>query len=139
MLCGHAGWVWFPRLGVAFWCDQRRRKGAGVRVARERDGGIVTRVVLLDSDGGPLGPPTQFLDHLFDGGYSPHTVCAYGYDLRYLFEFLDREQLDWRAFSPARALEFLGFLRRRPSRRPAQRLDLAVATEAGRRLAPATV
>ncbi len=68
------------------------------------------------------------------------TRCApNGYDLRYLFEFLDHEQLDWRTFSPATALEFLGFLRRRPSQRPAQRLDLAVATEAGRRLAPATV
>ncbi len=74
-----------------------------------------------------------------DSGYSPHTVCAYGYDLRYLFEFLDREQVDWRAFSPATAMEFLGFLRRRPSLRPAQRLGLAVADGQGRRLAPATV
>lgn len=110
-----------------------------MRVVRERYGGIVTRVGLVGEDGNPLGPATRFLDHLMDGGYSPHTVCAYGYDLRYLFEFLERERVEWRAFSPATALEFLGFLRRRPSRRPAQRLDLAVATEAGRRLAPATV
>ncbi len=110
-----------------------------MRVARERDGGIVTRVVLLGSDDEPLGPPTRFLGHLMDSGYSPHTVCAYGYDLRYLFEFLDHEQLDWREFSPATALEFLGFLRRRPSRRPAQRLGLAVADGHSQRLAPATV
>lgn len=110
-----------------------------MRVLRERDGGIVTRVGLVDGDGEVLGPPNRFLDHLMDGGYSPHTVCAYGYDLRYLFEFLEGEQRDWRVFSPAVALEFLGFLRQRPSRRPAQRLGLAVADGQGRRLAPATV
>lgn len=47
--------------------------------------------------------------------------------------------MSWNDFGPATALEFLGYLRRVPSRRPAQRLGLTVATEQGRLLAPATV
>lgn len=110
-----------------------------MRMLQRRDGGIVVRVVLLDDGDGVLDAPSRYLAHLIDGGYSPHTVCAYGYDLRYLFEFLDGEGLDWRAFSPATALQFLGYLRRVPSRRPAQRLGLALADGQGRRLAPATM
>lgn len=106
---------------------------------KEKAGGIVRRVVLVDAGGEPVGPPTRFLAHLMDAAYSPHTVCAYGYDLRYLFMFLDAEGLDWRDFDPPAAMRLLGFLRRLPSRRPAQRLGLAVATEEGRLLAPATV
>ncbi|WP_234376663.1 site-specific integrase [Streptomyces sp. CB01201] len=30
----------------------------------------------------------RFLDHLIDRGFSPHTICAYAYDLRRLFTFL---------------------------------------------------
>lgn len=74
-----------------------------------------------------------------DAGYSPHTVCAYGYDLRYLFLFLKSEGMDWTQFRSSTALSLLGFLRRLPGRRPAQRLGLALATEHGRLLAPATV
>jgi integrase/recombinase XerD len=110
-----------------------------VRVVKEKDGGIVRRVVLVDGAGEPVGPPTRFLAHLMDAAYSPNTVCAYGYDLRYLFMFLDAEPLDWRDFDPPAAMRLLGFLRRLPSRRPAQRMGLAVATEDGRLLAPATV
>src|SRR5664280_1497363 len=47
--------------------------------------------------------------------------------------------VSWQAFGPSTALIFLGHLRRRPTRRPAQRLGLAVATGEGRLLAPATV
>jgi integrase/recombinase XerD len=110
-----------------------------VRVVKEKDGRIVRRVGLVDEAGEVSGPPTRFLGHLMDGGYSPHTVCAYGYDLCYLFKFLDSELLDWRAFDPPAAMRFLGFLRRLPSQRPAQRMGLAVATAGGRLLAPATV
>lgn len=66
-------------------------------------------------------------------------MCAYAYDLRHLVSFLDRRALSWGEFRPAVALEFLGYLRRVPSRRPAQRLGLTVATGQGRLLSPATV
>ena len=72
-------------------------------------------------------------------GYSPNTVCAYGYDLRHLALFMAERSLGWNDFRPATSLEFLGYLRRVPSRRPAQRLGLTVATEQGRLLSPATV
>jgi integrase/recombinase XerD len=110
-----------------------------VRVVKEKNGGAVLRVLLVDEAGEVAGPPTRFLGHLMDAGYSPHTVCAYGYDLRLLFEFLDSELLDWRDFDPPAVMRFLGFLRRLPSQRPAQRMGLAVATGQGRLLAPATV
>ncbi len=73
----------------------------------------------------------RFLAHVIDSGGSPNTAAAYGYDLKYLFEFLTDRGGDWREFSPALSVEFLGWLRRRPSRRPAQRLGLAVATGQG--------
>jgi integrase len=47
--------------------------------------------------------------------------------------------MSWSEFKPSSALEFLGYLRRVPSRRPAQRLGLTVATEQGRLLSAATV
>ncbi|HEX6405223.1 MAG TPA: tyrosine-type recombinase/integrase [Pseudonocardiaceae bacterium] len=53
--------------------------------------------------------------------------------------FLNRRGLSWGEFTPSMALEFLAYLRRIPSRRPAQRLGLAVATEQGRLLSAATV
>jgi len=110
-----------------------------VRVVREVDGGIVQRVVLLDDADGEVEPVSRFLSHLNDSNYSPNTVCAYGYDLRHLAVFLDERSLMWNDFVPPTALEFLGYLRRVPSRRPAQRLGLTVATEQGRLLSPATV
>jgi integrase/recombinase XerD len=110
-----------------------------VRVVKQREGGIVRRVVLVDDAGGEVVPVNRFLSHLVDSGYSPNTVCAYGYDLRHLAQFLAERALGWNDFRPATALEFLGYLRRVPSRRPAQRLGLTVATEQGRLLSPATV
>jgi hypothetical protein len=53
-----------------------------VRVVKEREGGIVRRVVLVDESGDEVLPVNRFLSHLVDSGYSPNTVCAYGYDLR---------------------------------------------------------
>jgi hypothetical protein len=81
----------------------------------------------------------RFLSHLVDIGYSLNTVCAYGYDLRHLALFVAERSLGWNDFRPATSPEFLGYLRRAPSRRPAQRLGLTVATEQGRLLSPATV
>ena len=113
-----------------------------MRVAKQRDGGIVRRVHLLDEDGEPIVVVSRFLAHLAERSWSPHTLCAYGYDLQQLFTFLASEQLAWQAFEPADALRFLAFLRRRQSQRPAQRLGLTLVDggEApGRRLSAATV
>jgi len=114
-----------------------------VRVIKERDGGIVRRVRLVGDDGEPAGPVCRFLDHLGDREFSPNTLAAYGYDLKYLFTFLDREGLDWQDFRAPHVLALLAFLRRVPSRRPAQRLGLAVVADGqdgpGRLLSPATV
>jgi integrase/recombinase XerD len=110
-----------------------------VRVVKQRENGIVRRVVLLDDHGGEVAAVNAFPSHLTDAGYSPNTACAYGYDLRHLARFLTERSLDCNDFRPATALEFLGCLRRVPSRRPSQRLGLTVATEQGRLLAPATV
>lgn len=115
-----------------------------MRVVKERDGGVVRRVRLVDGgDGEPVTAACRFLDHLVDRGFSPHTICAYAYDLRRLFTFLAAEDMDWREFRGPDALRLLAFLRRAPSRRPAQRLGLTVVVggpEApGSLLAPATV
>ena len=111
----------------------------GVRVVKGREDGIVRQVLLIDDRGGEVVPVNRFLSHLVDMGYSPNTVCAYGYDLRHLALFMAERSLGWNDFRPATSLEFLGYLRRVPSRRPAQRLGLTVVTEQGRLLSPATV
>ncbi|TNM22473.1 transposase [Streptomyces sedi] len=112
-------------------------------MVKERDGGVVRRVRLVDGDGEQDTAACRFLDHLVDRGFSPHTICAYAYDLRRLFTFLAAEGMDWREFRGPDALRLLAFLRRAPSRRPAQRLGLTVVVgglEApGSLLAPATV
>lgn len=110
-----------------------------MRVVKHRESGVVCRVVLLDEAGAEVVPVNRFLSHLSDSNYSPNTVCAYAYDLAHLARFLDQQAIGWDEFRPLTALEFLGYLRRVPSQRPAQRLGLTVATEQGRLLSPATV
>jgi Phage integrase, N-terminal SAM-like domain len=110
-----------------------------VRVIKDCEHGIVRPVTLLDDTGREVVPVTRFLSHLADSNYSPNTVCGYAYDLRHLAVFLDERALGWNDFLPSTALEFLAYLRRVPSRRPAQRLGLTVATEQGRLLSAATV
>jgi len=110
-----------------------------VRVIKHCEQGIVRQVTLLDDTGREVVQVTRFLSHLTDSDYSPNTVCAYAYDLRHLAVFLDERALGWNDFRPSTALEFLAYLRRVPSRRPAQRLGLTVATEHGRLLSAATV
>lgn len=110
-----------------------------MQVVRHGENGAVRRVTLLDDAGVEVVAVTRFLSHLTDSNYSPNTVCAYAYDLRHLARFLDEQVIGWNDFRPSTALEFLAYLRRVPSRRPAQRLGLTVATEQGRLLSPATV
>lgn len=110
-----------------------------MRVVKVREGGIVRRVVLLDDVDDEVVLVTRFLSHLADSGYSPNTLCGYAYDLRHLVSFLHHRGAAWGEFRPSTALEFLAYLRRVPSRRPAQRLGLTVATEQGRLLSAATV
>lgn len=93
----------------------------------------------VDESGDQVALVTRFLSHLGDSGYSPNTLCAYAYDLRHLASFLDEHDMSWSEFRPSTALSFLAYLRRLPSRRPAQRLGLTVATGEGRLLSPATV
>jgi integrase/recombinase XerD len=81
-----------------------------VRVVKQREDSIVRRVLLLDDDGDEVVPVNRFLSHLVDAGYSPNTVCAYGYDLRHLAVFLTERSLAWNDFRLATALEFLGYL-----------------------------
>src|SRR5258708_9201846 len=60
-----------------------------------------------------------------------------------MFRFREGEGLDWQEFRPPPGLQGLAFLRRVPSRRPAQRLGRAVVADArqgpGMLLSPATV
>jgi hypothetical protein len=42
-----------------------------VRVVKEREGGVVRRVRLVDGDGEPVTVACRFLDHLIDRGLSP--------------------------------------------------------------------
>ena len=113
-----------------------------MRVQLERRAGVVTAVTIGEAPGRlaqPVGLVNRFLRHLLDSGCSPNTAAAYGYDLRYLLEFVEEREIGWEEFGPGAALELLGWLRRRPSRRPAQRLGLSLAVASGRLLAPATV
>ncbi len=110
-----------------------------MQVVRHGEVGVVRRVTLLDDAGVEVVAVTRFLSHLTDSNYSPNTVCSYAYDLRHLARFLDEQAIGWNDFRPSTALEFLAYLRRVPSRRPAQRLGLTVATEQGRLLSAATV
>jgi integrase len=114
-----------------------------MRVVKVREGGIVRQVRLLDDEGCPVEVVCRFLEHVVDRGFSPNTLCAYGYDLRHLFTFLKRERLGWQEFGPADTLRFLGYLRRLPSKRAGQRLGLTVVVGGpatpGTLLSPATV
>lgn len=110
-----------------------------MRVVKQHEDGGLRGVRVLDDDGADVVLVNRFLSHLLDSGYSPNTVCAYGYDLCHLARFLTEHELTFNDFRPSTALEFLGYLRHVPSRRPAQRLGLTVATGKGGLLSPATV
>lgn len=99
----------------------------------------MTAVQVVDGDGVAVAPVARFLAHVLASGCSPNTAMAYGYDLRYVFEFFAERDLSWQQFRPALAMELLGWLRHRPSRGPAQRSGLSAVGPRGRLLAPATV
>ena len=110
-----------------------------MRVQVHRDDGVVRSVLLVDDAGTRVESACRFLRYVIDTGGSPNTALAYGYDLRYLFDFLTDRDLDWRQFQPSVAFDLLGWLRQRPCRRRVQQLSLSTAGPQGRVLAPATV
>jgi integrase/recombinase XerD len=105
-----------------------RREG-WVRVVKEKDNGVLRGARLVDDAGEPVGSACRFLSHLWDREFSPNTLAAYAYDLKYLFTFLEREGLDWQDFRAPHMLGLLAFLRQVPTRRLAQRLGLAVVAD----------
>jgi integrase len=95
-------------------------------------------VELVDAAGEPVADVTGFLRLLTVRDYSPNTVRAYAHDLQKLFQFLQERDMTVEEFRPARAVEFIEWLRTRSSSRKAQRLDLALTAGTGRLLAAKT-
>jgi integrase len=98
---------------------------------------------LVDDQGEIVPKVSGFLRYLAARGCSPNTLCAYAHDLLHFHRFLVEHALSIDAFGPVESLVLLEYLRQLPSRRPAQRLGLVLATSvAGRSatcLAPATI
>jgi hypothetical protein len=69
------------------------------------------RVQLVSDQGEPVAEANGFLRLLAVRGYSPNTVRAYAHDLQKFFTFLDMRGLSVADFTPARAVEFLQWLR----------------------------
>lgn len=91
-------------------------------------------VELLDDSDLPVAEVDAFLRLLVAKDYSPNTVRAYAFDLLKLFRFFEEHDLAPAAFTPARAVEFLTWLRQSGSTSPAQRRALAGVAGDGRRL-----
>jgi site-specific recombinase XerD len=68
-------------------------------------------VQLVDEDGQPVAEVNGFLRLLTVREYSPNTVRAYAHDLQKLFAFLAESWISAAEFTPARAMEFLQWLR----------------------------
>src|SRR5947209_3005768 len=93
-----------PRL--RFWRAAGQTTGADPRLSargrvRRASQNALAGANLLDDGDEPIVVVGRFLDHLAERACSPHTLCAYGYDLQQLFTFLAGEQLVWQAFEPA--------------------------------------
>jgi len=86
---------------------------------------------------------TQFAAYLNAWGCSPNTARAYGHDLSHLHSFLTEQDLDWRALTPARAVDLLIYLRGKPSRRRGAAQHPSLAASDGEpsfvHLSPATI
>ncbi|WP_172592293.1 tyrosine-type recombinase/integrase [Subtercola boreus] len=102
-----------------------------MRVVIQRVSGGVVAVSVRDDAGLSIEVVDRFLKHLLDSGCSPNTAAAYGYDLRYLFEFLSEVSAPWHEFRPALAVDFLAWLSARPNSHRGR--------GSGSRLSPATV
>ncbi|MFH9967674.1 tyrosine-type recombinase/integrase [Streptomyces mirabilis] len=96
------------------------------------------QVRLVDASGEPVNEVNEFLRLLAVRAYSPNTVRAYAHDLQKLFLFFTEIGLTASEFTPSRAMEFLQWLRLVSSSRRAQRLELGLATGAGRVLSAKT-
>ncbi|MEU4933225.1 tyrosine-type recombinase/integrase [Streptomyces yokosukanensis] len=96
------------------------------------------QVRLVDASGEPVNEVNEFLRLLAVRAYSPNTVRAYAHDLQKLFLFFAEIGLMASEFTPSRAMEFLQWLRLVSSSRRAQRLELGLATTAGRVLSAKT-
>jgi integrase len=106
-----------------------------MRIQRQRRADGSLSVALLDDVGEPVDVVSGFLRHLAARGCSPNTLVAYAYDLRHLWTFLAEQRLAWDELRPRHAHALLSYLRAQPSRRPRQRLALAIASQ----LAPTTI
>jgi len=95
-------------------------------------------VRLVEEHGEPVAEVDGFLRLLTVREYSPNTVRAYAHDLQKLFAFLGEAGISAGEFTPARAMEFLQWLRLVSSSRRAQRLELGVTAGGGRVLSPKT-
>ena len=78
----------------------------------------------------------QFLAYLRASGCSPDTARAYGHDLTHLAAFLVEQGLDWRALTPARAVDLLIYLRSKRSRRRGSGHHPSLVTIEGERAVP---
>lgn len=95
-------------------------------------------VELVDDNGEPVAEVSMFLGLLVAKDYSPNTVRAYAFDLLKLFRFFDDGNLAPAEFTPARAVEFLTWLRQSGSTSPAQRRELGVVRDSRRQLSGRT-
>jgi len=111
----------------------------GVRVKKIADArGGQPVVELVDADGEVVADVAGFLRLLTVRDYSPNTVRAYAHDLQKLFQFLHGRGWTVDEFTPARAVEFVEWLRTRSSARKAQHLDLDLTVGGGRLLSAKT-
>lgn len=95
-------------------------------------------VCLVDGHGEPVARVDEFLRLLAVRSYSPNTIRAYAYDLQKLHLFLEEAGLSVDEFTPARAMDFLSWLRVQSSARRAQRLELGFVAHGGRLLSAKT-
>jgi integrase/recombinase XerD len=88
-------------------------------------------VELVRTDGSVDDDVRAFLAFLTARDFSPNTTRAYAYDLLKLLTFLESRGWSVQHFTPARAVEFLQWLRQQASRRRGQRYEVAAVTDTG--------
>ena len=98
-----------------------------MRVNRRQEVGNLS-FELVNEQGEVIAAVAGFLRYLGARGCSPNTLSAYAHDLLHFYRFLARRGLTIDTFGPAESLALLEYLRQLPSRRPARRLGLVLAT-----------